>query len=546
MITPTFSCSQDESFVIVVIYLSTICKTLDSVFDISGSQFTFYCSPYYLRIRFDQPLKEGAGERATYNLETQQLTVYIPKGTRGEDFSNLDNIQYLIATEKQRKVMRRLITEVKGSDEDEDDDESDDEFVQDVEEGSVKNERLSLSGTGQLPTYGFANAFSGVFRRLDADLVREVLELSQPDVVPNEQRRLEQVTREQSDFQLEAVLISLEDEDGEVARLLRYVPEHVAVFQRALTSDNVLHVRMAPPPTASVAYEQEEERMYGTEGCNEIWCGNVMDFKKPVLIEEVNPAASAFPPAPSDGSPDVPGAASDTIPPSLTLAIPKHTPVIEFSREESEALLRVKLPPLLFSPSKVHVIALTAEMLFAEAYDDLFSEGTGCCESVWNMCKLTSSLTFLNTPETLYEACYFFARRLFIYPLHRHPLILSRVLAIVGIRMMLGRQYVMRALLRMRSVLSHSEHRHALCTLFLDPLLAYWSAAAADGNEMLLQAAIELHSHASRTSDVLVHRPRKRMKTSIVLSADTKSTVTLHPLTLHFLDLPLEEEQTDD
>ncbi|PWU96029.1 hypothetical protein C4B63_20g222 [Trypanosoma cruzi] len=84
MLAPIFVCEQNESFVIVSITLSALCKVTTAVFSILDHQFTFHCAPYYLRLKFDQRIAEGRGERATYTVDTNVLTVYIPKEHRDE------------------------------------------------------------------------------------------------------------------------------------------------------------------------------------------------------------------------------------------------------------------------------------------------------------------------------------------------------------------------------------------------------------------------------------------------------------------------------
>ena len=53
MLTPVFRCRTDGSgkFIIVDIRLPSIhCKLSTAEFDITNNQFTFHCSPYYLRL----------------------------------------------------------------------------------------------------------------------------------------------------------------------------------------------------------------------------------------------------------------------------------------------------------------------------------------------------------------------------------------------------------------------------------------------------------------------------------------------------------------
>ena len=118
---------------IVEIYLPSIhCKVSNAEFDITPFQFTFHCAPYYLRLQFQSRpevgggtagrpslslisptatagkahgLCEGKGERATYDLSTSSMTVFLPKAVDGELFLHLDMPNLLLATHAQRKAM---------------------------------------------------------------------------------------------------------------------------------------------------------------------------------------------------------------------------------------------------------------------------------------------------------------------------------------------------------------------------------------------------------------------------------------------------------
>lgn len=616
MLTPTFSCIQDEKFVVVTIFLSAICKARDSVFDICGKQFTFYCSPYYLRLRFNQSLCEGCGERATFDVEKEQLVVFLPKAFPGEEFHHLDNPSYLLATEKQQKKMKRLISAInednvskKGENEEDSRSSSEDsseevDFVQSTEamlstvsqkEDSRVDDKCQKSSLNviakqdsKLATYGFANAFSGLFGRLDPDLVAEIIEVPCPDFCSPSERRAMRIKQENADFSLEELILSTEEEE-QISSLLHYVPLHMRDFQQALSMqvnassqikegsgvEEGIEDAAARPHLAAEALEEEEEKEFVGEQGGEIWKGNVLDFSSPLASEEANtvsfspfsfPSGTSIPgalepssvfsnasaPPPHQGLQESrliveihPSSEVPSVPISM-LAVPRNKPVLEFSREEIQAMMVAKLPPLLTAPSKLHALCLTVDILLAEAYDDLFTEGNGCCESVWNVCKLSPSLSFLDVPGTLYESCYFFARRMYTYPLYRHARVLSKVLAMVGTRMMLGSRYVIRALLRVRQLLSHSNHKHIFCTIFLDPLVAYW-ANTKEGDEVLLQAAKELHEHSTRKTSVIAKKQwsppslegfRETLTSTNLLNRN----VVLKALHLVNLDFPVDDD----
>lgn len=547
MLTPTFTCTQDGRYVIVSVVLSAICKVMEAVFDICGNQFTLYCKPYYLRLRFNQMLCEGSGERATYNVETETLTVYLPKAVREENFDSLDNPAFLIATEKQRERMRRLVECVgpEGNEGDTDDDET--EFVQELRQCASAPSSADLvlekgeDESTEKASYGFANAFSGLFSKLDADLVSEVVDVKAPDSTPAASRRIMRVAKENEDFNLDAVLCSLDDADGEINRLLHdYCPAHICDFRQALAKENVVYAQAVSERNRNEAFEEEGEKQMGGDAVGEIWRGNVCDFHRPVVEISADGSSSALPTtAPIILLSSSATAAPLTFASMSSLAIPRNRPVLEFTRAETDTLMRLKAPALLFPPSRLHVAALTTDLLLSEAYDDLFTEGQGCCESVWTLCKLSPSLSYLDPPDTVYDACFYFARRLMVYPLHRHMGVFARIMSFVGTRMILGARYVVRALLRMRSILSHSECKHLLCTIFIDPLLAYWTNCV-EGDSTLLQMALEIHHHAKREAPEVVKSSMPHSPEGVEgLLARKSRTVTLKPFTFNNLEFPL-------
>nr|CCC96119.1 unnamed protein product [Trypanosoma congolense IL3000] len=538
MLTPLFVCTQDDSFVIVAITLSAICKAMGAVFDIARQQFTFHCTPYYLRLKFDQPITEGCGEHATYDIASSVLTVYVPKENRGEFFTNLDNPAYLIATDVERRRLVQLVGTVPcaaslddeearhggrdgnagvNTNDEEGEEEEDTEFRQKL---LLPDHRTATLEEG-LGDYGFAASFHGTFAALDADLVADILDLPcNPDETNTAHRRQLRIQREQEDFDEDALLISFEDAEGEVERLLRYVPQHQRVYLKALDEEGVRYVRPVAGAEDALSLsdttgatgpigggcvdvlEEEDVVLPLSSGVVKLWAGNIGEFKRP-LVEEVPPAELGTNGS-SDPSVEAGGdtAANDDKTCGVTpmfLAVPQERPRVDFTSEEHAVLLRITAPQLLFPPRAEAVNALTADTLFAEAYDDLVTEGCGCSESLWNVCKLSPALSWLDSPDTVYDACVAFARRVLVYPLHRSFALVQRVFSMVGIRLLLGKSYVIKALLRVHDILAHAEHRHVLVTLFMRPLVGYWMNVENPDNR-LAQLALEVHAHIARTA----------------------------------------------
>ncbi|KAH9578903.1 Shq1 protein domain [Trypanosoma melophagium] len=530
MLTPLFVCTQDDSFVIVSITLSALCKVTKAVFSILRHQFTFHCAPYYLRLKFDQPIAEGCGERATFAVETNVLTVYVPKESPGEVFTQLDNPAYLIATEKERLQLVQLVGGIESNTEATNTallEEDEMEFRQQLPSGPLGAE----TGFGD---YGFAGNFTGLFASRDPDVVADVLDLPlNPDETTAAQRRQLRLEEENNAFNEDALLVSFEDEDGEVRRLLHYVPEHRLEYVTALEREGIRYVAPSAAAVEETAIptsnnveddvrEDEDAVLPLSTGVVDVWAGNIAEFKKP-LIEEVSQSETTIHMGNNEEISMV-----GTVPPKGgLLAVPQQRPCALFTPEEHQVMIHITAPRLLFPPTASVVNALTADILFAEAYDDIVTEGNGCSESLWNICKLSPALSWLDPADNLYDACIFFARRALIYPLHREFSLVQRVFSSVGIRMLMGKSYVLKALLRVREIFAHAEHRHVLVILFLNPLIGYWLNVQSP-DEQLVQLALELHAHTIRATpeEVAVNT------SSSLLVRDKKTLLPLHLLNL--------------
>lgn len=99
MLTPVFSCTQDDEFVYINIKLSHV------RFDAVGVQivvekelFVFSLSPYYLRLRFPHELVDDEERSyAKYEVKEEMIRVRMPKLNKGEDFPDLDLPKKLLA-----------------------------------------------------------------------------------------------------------------------------------------------------------------------------------------------------------------------------------------------------------------------------------------------------------------------------------------------------------------------------------------------------------------------------------------------------------------
>ncbi|MEO0357190.1 MAG: hypothetical protein AAF386_02630, partial [Pseudomonadota bacterium] len=69
---------------------------------IEGTEFKFFCQPYFLSLSFDHPVKETMTASAKYDISTGVLTIVLPKATPGQHFDNLEMITKLLTPSRNR------------------------------------------------------------------------------------------------------------------------------------------------------------------------------------------------------------------------------------------------------------------------------------------------------------------------------------------------------------------------------------------------------------------------------------------------------------
>ena len=99
MLTPRFTCHQDDEFVYIDIKVSHI--RFDAVgvqIVVENELFVFSLSPYYLRLRFPHALNDDEERsNAQYDSKEECIHVKIPKLNHGEFFPDLELSARLLA-----------------------------------------------------------------------------------------------------------------------------------------------------------------------------------------------------------------------------------------------------------------------------------------------------------------------------------------------------------------------------------------------------------------------------------------------------------------
>lgn len=226
MLTPAFEIQQDDVFITIIIK-TPYARITDTEIFIEENEFRFHSKPYFLRLLLPGSIIEDGREEAKYDTDKGSYTIKVPKETKGQQFEGLDMITKLLTPKGQTTAQSPMIEVLSESNNTGVDKESEEE-VEDVDEEEdidwhieqipYTEPELSLD----CPKYGFANQKSGIFSRLQDEVVG-VVDLINPDQCTMSERREKRQAAEQEKFDEDHYLADLYDDDA-IQELLRYNP----------------------------------------------------------------------------------------------------------------------------------------------------------------------------------------------------------------------------------------------------------------------------------------------------------------------------------
>ncbi|KAJ3286593.1 Hsp90 cochaperone shq1 [Borealophlyctis nickersoniae] len=423
MITPVFSISQDDEYIIVVIKCPYV-KAQNVEFYSEANEFKFYVKPYFLRLTFpsDCTLVEDGRERAFYNIDAGEITCHLPKAVKGQHFTDLDMLTKLMAPRKTEgataggsettgtaagaAVPRPLIEVVgetpTGQEEVADSDDEDEDFDWELEQ-ELQQPELS-TGT----RLGFNNAHTSYGSQI-TQIARDVLDIDDIDASTPACRREERIAKEDAKFDEDHYMADFVN-DEEIQRVIKYRPESWAALKRIQKAKGSSSLGAANPPSAT------------------------------------NDATSM---------PDMS---------SLTLseADPLVDPWLDFSAREQEQMRSL--------PNKECTCGHSEDLRKATANEarmspDLLDDERGTY----------LGLTFSSLRQCLIAS----VRRSLAFPLYRNFALSLRVVEDVAVLFKLGRRSILKALLEVRDVLGGDEGGYALRRLWIDDYCV-WIQHASD------------------------------------------------------------------
>ena len=109
MITPRFSCSQNDISVIVSAYCPAV-RASEIEIHVDDTLLSLHVAPYFLRLNFPASVVEDEHSSAVYDPASGYLTLTLTKLNRGENFSDLDLLGKLLAPSAETQSTPRKAT----------------------------------------------------------------------------------------------------------------------------------------------------------------------------------------------------------------------------------------------------------------------------------------------------------------------------------------------------------------------------------------------------------------------------------------------------
>jgi len=164
--------------------------------------------------------------------------------------------------------------------------------------------------------------------------------------------------------------------------------------------------------------------------------------------------------------------------------------VEQFSETERELLMSLPRRALILDKSE-HQLALLGlvDILFGYCYDHRITYGEPCIESPWNICKLSTQLSWLSAPTSLHQSLLTSYSRALSYPLFRNYSLVQSVrddvIAILG----KGRHVVLRCFLMIYNILRKHDYYYLLNMAYIQDY-CIWLQNIKDGKVERLGEAV--------------------------------------------------------
>lgn len=429
MITPLFTANQNESFIIITMKMKYVKMSEMDVF-IENNNFKFHLKPYFLNLFFSDNLKsDSLKNNSKYDVETGIFECYLEKEQTGTHFKDLEMLNTLmIKNEKSNddKEICKKIQEISLNDNDNPIKEKIEiNFTGDlIQDTNILNEILTnqieqnynkfeieISNSKNF-NYGFNNEFDDIFNHREEELI----ELS--DLNPTKYKISERFFRK----------MEIENED--------FIPDRY--FYDYLTLDGTS--------------ENDED------GSKEIF-KNIIDNVIQKHFEKLNDS-------------------------SLVDS--------KFNEKEQSTLVslnKLKIS-LIDNAINFNFYLQIVDILFSYLYDLRITEFEHNSESGWNINKISAVLSnFVDfegnffslskipplnyIQESLTHLLISSYRRVLIYPLYRNLILCEKIREDLLFVLNLGIIFILKCLLKIRSIFERCEPRDILNKIYIDYLIRW-------------------------------------------------------------------------
>ncbi|XP_035675864.1 protein SHQ1 homolog [Branchiostoma floridae] len=201
---------------------------------------------------------------------------------------------------------------------------------------------------------------------------------------------------------------------------------------------------------------------------------------------------------------------------------------VVFSEEEKEQLLSLPKREYLLDGKTLPVVCFSlVDILFAYAYNYRTTEGEGNVESAWTICKLSATLSWLESFSSLREAVLSSCRRSLGFPLYRSWDLTRAVLQDTMDIITSGRRRILRCLLHIHSLLSADDNKYLLNDLYITDYCVWVQTAGDKVFCSMALALTEIHLSKSEMNldlEELEHAARLVQEEEVV---DPMATLSL-------------------
>lgn len=366
------------------------------------------------------------GTKVSYDCDGGVFDIFLQKSTPGEDFQGLDMITSLMSVPRVKRKSQytgTLIGEVSSDNGDKDEEEEDDD--DDVLEWNLEQVSPSRNPVIGLNVGNNINGNDDVHNTSEI-ITRDVVEEEEPTLTGNYKYGFNNMKGDVFNRLDEDVILSIDLRDPDRKSLSKRRKERIADENEKFDEDYYL----------SCLFEGEEELK------------RLLDFK-PWWFEEEP---------------------------------------IDFSEEDIFDLKNLSNRHyLLEKEEKKRLLLGLVDILFGYAYDIRINEGEDCTESHWNICKLSATLSWLETFTSPREVVCSCLQRSLIFPLVRNFTLGQQVMRdvtrllrgsankSVEQRWHGGKKSVVKSLLQIRRILNNSpDSRYILSDLYVNDYII-WS-----------------------------------------------------------------------